>query len=214
VEESKPHIEVIWSIPINPATGAATGPAQRVSLGSGGTPSFSPDGKSIAFVPYAEPSGDEVAVAPATGGAQRTLAKYKDGGISWTSWSDDGKWIVFVHSEGPTRWAERVPVGGGPSEKLISFPGNVKGLVDGLIAFYYPDRTAALDGRLAYRTASGPSGEISVPSFAGVSGGTITAKFATPLWLWAKGTQPAEGPPTSTIYELDMTPVLQSVVKR
>jgi hypothetical protein len=212
VEESK--FAVIWSVPINPTTGTAAGPAQRISLGPGGTPSFSPDGKLIAFVSQHRPDGDVVAVAPATGGAQRELARYKDEGISWTSWSDDGRDVFFVvrqrTTQGYARSLERVPATGGPSEKLISFPGFVKAMIDGRIAFYYPERAAALEGRLAYRTASGASGEIGVPAFAD-NQGFITAKFATPRWLWAKSTKPSERSPSSTIYELDMSPVLQSL---
>jgi dipeptidyl aminopeptidase/acylaminoacyl peptidase len=210
VEGSK--IEAIWSIPINPATGAATGPAQRVSLGSGGTPSFSPDGKLIAFVPYAGVT-DEVAVAPATGGPQRTLAKPDGGGISFTSWSDDGTWVFFTNNQNQgSQLVQRVPAGGGPGETLFALAGGAgaKGLIDGQILFYYPERAARVEGRLAYRTAAGASGEIRVPSFVWERG----KKFATPLSLWAKSTNPSDGPPTSTIYELDMTPVLQSVVKR
>ncbi len=39
----------IWSIPINPTTGAAAGSAQRVSMREGDEASFSPDGKLLAF---------------------------------------------------------------------------------------------------------------------------------------------------------------------
>lgn len=41
--------EWIWSMPIDPSTGAAAGPAQRVTTIQGDYPSFSPDGKLIAF---------------------------------------------------------------------------------------------------------------------------------------------------------------------
>lgn len=211
--------EVIWSVPINPATGAAAGPAQRASLSPGGNPSLSPDGTLIAF--EGSSTGNDLTVVPATGGAERVVAKNK-GAITWTSWSDDGKSIYVVWSGAgaplvgcrDSRMVVREPIAGGPSEQLISFCGRMKGLVGGRIAFYYADSRAPLEGRLAYKATSGASGEINVPTFPPSQGGSITGQFETPLWLWATHTTPSEGPPTSTIYELDMTPILKAIVKR
>ena len=165
--------QLIWSMPLDAQTGTAAGPAQRVSLSQGDTPSLSPDGKLIAFARFT-PNGNDLAVVPATGGAEQILAKY-DRGIYTTSWSGDGKWI-FVGFGWPTRALERVPAAGGPSERAISYSGAGEGSIDGRIAFYRPDARARTEGRIAYVTTSGGQGEFRIPP------GTWTGSDPPGVW--------------------------------
>ena len=157
-------IDLIWSIPINPTTGVATGPAQRVSKGEGVEASLSPDGKLIAYEAHENRTGPQtyrhlLAVVPATGGPERVLAEYDN--IATTSWSADGKWI-FVLPGWDMQSIERVPVAGGPSERVIATSGRLEGLIDGKTAFHWPSaitRSAAewRTRRRRARTASSAS---------------------------------------------------------
>ncbi len=150
----------IWSIPINPTTGAATGPAQRVSVREGDESSFSPDGKLLAFEAFEGSPHTKhlLAVVPATGGPERVLGEYDN--INETSWSADGKWIFVLL--GNRQLIERVPAAGGPSERVISTSGYVTGPIDGQVAFYQ-DARAQSEGRVAYTTTSGAHGEFRIP---------------------------------------------------
>lgn len=81
----------LWTMPIDPMTGTATGPAQRVSL-RGERARFSPDGHMLAFRAGPQPDGTfNVVLVPATGGPGRDVATFPHMVI--TSWSDDGNWL-------------------------------------------------------------------------------------------------------------------------
>ena len=196
----------IWSTPIDPTTGAATGPAQRVTVREGDEATFSPDGKLIAFEGFGGRTKNLLAVVPVTGGPERVLADYEDT-IHSISWSVDAKWL-FVNL-GHTR-IERIPAAGGRSEKVISVSGRIEGPIDLEIVFYRPDARALPEGRMAYSTTSGAHGEFSVPP--GSRAGELTRTKSTASWLFTKSV--SEGAPTSTIYEVDMMPILQAVVRR
>ena len=197
----------IWSTPIDPTTGAATGPAQRVTVREGDEPSFSPDGKLIAFEGFGGRTTNLLAVVPVTGGPERVLAEY-DATIHNIWWSVDGKWVFVKLGRSKI---ERVPAAGGPSETLISISGRLEGPFDGQIVFYRLDALAQSEGRMAYTTTSGTRGEFRIPpesSFNGGIGSNYTAlSLLTTVSTW-------ETTPTSTIYELDMTPLLKAVIKR
>lgn len=163
--------EVIWSMPIDPRTGAAAGTAQRVSLSGGDYPSISPDGRTVAFssVPP-EGTGQDLSVVPVTGGAERVVAKYGTG-IKHTSWSDDGKWIYVNLMErgrpGYQYYVERVPSAGGRSEPVFSHSATVEGTIDGQLAIYPEDEPAVTEGRMTYLSASGARGDFRVPPGSG-----------------------------------------------
>jgi len=205
--------DVIWVMPIDPKTGTATGPAQRVSTSAGDWPSFSPDGKLIAFRVDRMSDTWDLAVVPTAGGTERTLAKY-DKRFRPVSWSADGTWIfLFVRAQGETSGSvERVPTAGGRSESLISYPplvDNTVGQIDGHIALYRPDIAAQAEGRVGYITVSGAHGEFNIPPGSrGFVGSTQS--------LLTHTTRPSaisQGMPTSKIYELDVSPILGSIGK-
>ena len=151
----------MWTMPIDPRTGTATGPAQRVSLRSThGNAMFSPDGRTLAISAGPRPDGtSDVSLVPATGGAERVVANYP-GGRNF-GWSPDGK-SLYVETERGQAAIERVPVAGGRSEPLFPRTALTVHWVVGLS----PDARVALfqtnPDRFFYRTASGVEGEIAV----------------------------------------------------
>ena len=90
----------IWTMPVDPSTGAAKGPAQRVTAGQGNHPAISVDGKWIAYQTPEAPNGDadtwqqpyRLVVAPVTGGPERTIA-HLPSSLESEFWSADGKSI-------------------------------------------------------------------------------------------------------------------------
>ena len=160
--------DFIWSIPIDPTTGAAAGPAQRVTMGKGNTPSISPDGKLIAFEGHRSSTRSDLAVVPTVGGPERVVAEY-DKGIGGMSWSADGKWI-FVRVGGrrdTSASIQRVPAAGGRSESVMSFgtPDADTWVTDGgQIALYWKYIRAQWDGHMAYMMRSGRQGEFRIPA--------------------------------------------------
>ena len=158
--------DFIWAMRIDPGSGTAVGPAQRVSTSKGVRPSFSPDGKSIAFAAYDTASSSALTVVPTAGGTERTLAAYHTL-IGKSSWSADGEW-VFVQvsrNDDSSTSLERVPATGGRSESVLTYP-NVAGndaSINGDIAFFRPDQRARTEGRIAYVAASGTRGEFRIP---------------------------------------------------
>jgi Tol biopolymer transport system component len=105
-EDAKPNDRnaplFIWTVPVNPTTGAATGEARRVSVIPAEAATFSPDGKQIAFIARNTPAVGstpaiprKMMVIPAAGGQERILFE-RGGPRSPLQWSPDGKWIYFA----------------------------------------------------------------------------------------------------------------------
>lgn len=82
----------IWTMPLDPRTGLATGPARRASLGNAGRPSVSPDGKWIAFA--SEDDRKRLAIIPSDGGSERVLLD-EILRIEYIKWSPDQRWLYF-----------------------------------------------------------------------------------------------------------------------
>ncbi len=152
----------LWTMPIDPGTGIATGPAHRVSLRPTDRERarFSPDGTLLAFNAGPRPDGTwDVSLVPATGGAERIVANCP--GPMNVGWSADGQ-SLFMEGGSPHVPIDRVPIAGGARESLFPYtPVTVRWVV-GLS----PDARIALfqhnpDG-FYYRTASGTEGEIPV----------------------------------------------------
>ncbi len=160
--------DLIMSMPLDPRTGLATGPAQRVSLSVGDEPSISPDGKLVAFGIQGPKGTQDLAVVSVTGGPERILARYGEARIGETYWSADGKWVIVQLSRDPGRdkWTlERVPVTGGKSELLFPFTGYQVGSLEGRITFRLPEpvNLSRRQGRMTYLSSTGASGEFFIP---------------------------------------------------
>jgi dipeptidyl aminopeptidase/acylaminoacyl peptidase/TolA-binding protein len=88
-------------------------------------PSFSPDGKLIAYVESGDPAdmwyaSHHVAVVPAAGGESRPLTKALDRNPEGAPrWSPDGKSILFLVEDRGNVHLARVPVAGGPVENVV-----------------------------------------------------------------------------------------------
>jgi dipeptidyl aminopeptidase/acylaminoacyl peptidase len=89
-------------------------------------PSFSPDGKLVAYVEGGDPAdmwyaADHVAVVPAAGGESRPLTKALDRNpLGTPHFSPDGRSILFLLEDRGNVHLARVPVGGGPVEKIVA----------------------------------------------------------------------------------------------
>ena len=156
--------DVIVTMSINPVSGAPIGSPMRVGTRTGDDPSFSPDGRLVAF---AADRGTlrigDLVVAPTTGGSERVLAQF-DNPIWHLSWSADAQWI-FVYVGGrpdSARTIQRVPVAGGPPEVLISSAALTQP-IGGTVAFM-ADARARIEGRLGYVSAKGERGEFRIPA--------------------------------------------------
>jgi Tol biopolymer transport system component len=162
IRSSEDGRSFLWTMPIDPETGIATGQAQRVGLQPGAGGAFSPDGRMLLLHAFRQDGAQDLVVTPATGGVERIVANYPRGFRSG-GWSPDGKSLYVVReSDDPRTAVERVSVVGGRSEPVVPrtpITGNtVVGLSpDGRVAFF-----RANPDRYFYRTISGVEGEISV----------------------------------------------------
>lgn len=158
----------IASLPIDPETGQAKGPAQRVSLSLGDEPSFSPDGNRLAFGAFRPKGAHDLVVVSVTGGPERVLAHYP-GRIGETYWNTDGRSVfaqVESNQDHQRFTLEQVPSAGGRSEATLTFTGNPPmGSIQGRVLFTRSGarNQAQREGRVEYLTASGSRGEFRIP---------------------------------------------------
>jgi Tol biopolymer transport system component len=82
----------IWTMPLDPGTGLAAGPARRASVGNGMYPSLSPDGAWIAFESLS--GRRHLAVIPSEGGSERVLLDEIEQ-VDYIKWSPDQQWLYF-----------------------------------------------------------------------------------------------------------------------
>jgi len=100
----------------------------------GGRPSWSPDGRLIAYTQgdetrYSAYNLNKLAVVPAGGGQPRLLTGTLDRGVSGPfSWSEDGRNIFFIAADDRITYVARVPAEGGAVEKVTAAGGVVSGL--------------------------------------------------------------------------------------
>jgi Tol biopolymer transport system component len=101
----------------------------------GGSPSWSPDGKQIAFDAHIG-SYSKIYVASSDSKMPRLLT---DGIIP--VWSPDGRWIYYTSDRDGSQTVRRVPASGGESQQITSGGGfSVKISPDGKYVYYLKDR--------------------------------------------------------------------------
>ena len=94
----------------------------------GGSPSWSPDGKLIAYfqgdeVRYSAYHMNKLAVVPADGGQPRIISAALDRGVSGPFlWTADGRSILFIVADDRVTYLARMPAAGGPVERITSGP--------------------------------------------------------------------------------------------
>ena len=116
----------LFVMPISPETGKATGSATKLVEGIGEEyqniksacpPSWSPDGKQIAFS-WGKSGNFNIWTIPTTGG-EPTQITYDSQWERWPVWSPDGKNIVFAKRSELTWDVWMVPAEGGTSVRII-----------------------------------------------------------------------------------------------
>ena len=103
----------------------ATPRAVTTSEGSDRSPSFSPDGSYITYVAGGDPADicyapNYVAVISAAGGEPRILGSELDRNGSAPRFMPDGRSVLFLLEDGGNRHLARVPMQGGPVERVIA----------------------------------------------------------------------------------------------
>jgi len=108
---------------VEPRAGAQ--PRQlTTSPASDGSPVFSPDGKSIAYLAGGDPKDiwyatNNLAIVPAAGGAPKILTSGLDRNVSRPQFTPDGAGILFMVEEGGNVHLARVPAAGGAVARLV-----------------------------------------------------------------------------------------------
>jgi len=106
---------------------AQGGPPRALTTDPGGdrSPAVSPDGQWVAYVNEGDPddmwySASHVAIVSTAGGAPRPLTQSLDRNVSQPRFTPDGRSLLFLLEDGGNSHLARVPVGGGPVERLVS----------------------------------------------------------------------------------------------
>jgi dipeptidyl aminopeptidase/acylaminoacyl peptidase len=94
------------------------------ATGSDGSPVFSPDGKSIAYVQGGDPrdiwyATNNVAIVPVTGGTPKILTQGLDRNLRSAQFTPSGSHLYFTLEEGGNVHLARVPSAGGPVERVL-----------------------------------------------------------------------------------------------
>lgn len=114
------------------AKAGATPRAVTTSPGMDGFADFSPDGKWIAYLAGGPPedlwySSNHVAVVSVDGGASRPLTRDLDRNAQDLAFAPDGRSILFTLEDGGNSHLARVPVSGGPVERIVAGERDVSG---------------------------------------------------------------------------------------
>jgi len=98
--------------------------ALTTSLGSDGSPAFSPDGKSIAYLQGGDSKDiwyatNNIAVIAASGGAPKILTAGLDRNVRSPQFAPDGRKVLFLLEEGGNVHLATVPAAGGSIDRLV-----------------------------------------------------------------------------------------------
>jgi Tol biopolymer transport system component/DNA-binding winged helix-turn-helix (wHTH) protein len=88
-------------------------------------PTFSNDGRELAFVRWKSDASGELFIINITDGRLRQLT-FDDTNIQSPHWSYDGKEILFTSSRSGNRRLWRIPVTGGPAQLVENFPNDIE----------------------------------------------------------------------------------------
>jgi dipeptidyl aminopeptidase/acylaminoacyl peptidase/tetratricopeptide (TPR) repeat protein len=96
------------------------------------SPTFSPDGKWIAYVASGDPKdmwygANHVAIVPAAGGAPKPLTESLDRNVANPKFSRDGRSVYFVLEDGGNQHLARVPADGGAVARVVAGERDVLG---------------------------------------------------------------------------------------
>jgi len=89
------------------------------------SPTWSPDGKWIAFTSQIEPklfwyATAHLSIASVTGGEEKVLTRKLDRNVTSPRFSPDGKWIYFIDTDDGTQDLLRIPAAGGEISRVIA----------------------------------------------------------------------------------------------
>jgi dipeptidyl aminopeptidase/acylaminoacyl peptidase len=94
--------------------------------GSDGSPRWSPDGKTIAYLQSTSPEKymmydqNMLAVIPAAGGTPQVLTRTLDRPVGPITWESDGKSLLFLVTDDRQRYIARIPAAGGNLVKVAA----------------------------------------------------------------------------------------------
>lgn len=116
--------------------GAEPGKLLTIDSPSGQRLLWSPDGRTLAFSHGLEPkyqgyNQDRLAVVPAAGGVPRDLAAGLDRSVSKAVYADDGASLAVIVEDDRRAYLGRVPVAGGPPERVTDAGAVVSDLSGG-----------------------------------------------------------------------------------
>ncbi|MEJ1931329.1 S9 family peptidase [Nostoc sp. NIES-2111] len=119
--------------------------------GSDSNPTWSPDGKYIAYTQGAQASGSaysmsRLMIVPAAGGEAKMLSASLDRGVSSPKFTNDSQAVDFLVTDDRSMWLGRVSINGGPIEKILT----------GQRTFQALDRNAACSALLAGNSHATP----------------------------------------------------------
>ena len=111
---------------VSATSGAEPRPLTNFAGRDSGRPSWSPDGRLIAYLQgddtrYEQYELNKLAVVPAAGGAPTVLTAALDRPVSGdVAWTSDSRSLIFVVADDRVTYAAKIAVEGGPVEKLTS----------------------------------------------------------------------------------------------
>jgi len=108
-----------------PAKAGGIPRALTSAAGNDSAPSFSPDGRSVAYLAGGDPkdiwyASNHVAVVPFEGGAPRPLTQSLDRNAWTPRFTPDGRAVLFLVEDGGNQHLARVPAGGGAVERVVA----------------------------------------------------------------------------------------------